>query len=178
MIKLVLVWSGVALGGVILIAVYWNFSPTNTAKQNLGTFGLLGDWSFDCASKGRTTFTAPFFGNPTGISTDGNENTYSAAEIKSATRLTDDKLKIVSLITKVPDANKKNDAARQEGEIWQTVYERIGKKMRVMEIEREDGKKVVVKNGYFYETREGKEPTKTTNFALFLEKCLNWHCCH
>jgi hypothetical protein len=167
MMRLLLVWIGVALGGIILVAGYWHLFPTNTTKQTLESFGLIGTWSYDCAGKGRATFTAPSFGAPMGTSINGDDSTKTLVEIKSATKLTDDKLKIVTLTIKVPEADKKNEITRQEGEVWQAVYERLGKKMRVLDIEREDAKKVVVKNGFLYQTKVGKEPTKTMNFALF-----------
>lgn len=172
MLRLVMVWIGVALGGIILVVGYLSFFPTNTTKQTLEGFGLIGTWSFDCAGKARTTFAAPMFGSPTGISTNGGDET-TVAEIRSATMLTQDKLKIITLTTKVPNGSKNKPSVRQEGEIWQAVYERFGKKARLVDVEREDGKKVIVKGGFLYETPEGKEPTKTANFALFLERCLN-----
>jgi hypothetical protein len=173
MIKLVWVWIGVALVGVILVAGYWSFFPTNTTKQTLETFGLVGTWSFDCAGKARTTVSVPPFRAPTIISTNGGDETKTEADIRLATLVTQDKLKIVIFTTRVPDVNKNDPAARQQGELWVDVYERFGKKLRVIDIEREDGNKIIVKDGFAYQTKAGEKPTKTLNFMFLLEKCLN-----
>jgi hypothetical protein len=170
MVKTVGLFSGLCLVALLVILAFGNSDAT---KNTLKEFGLVGTWSFDCAGKGRTRFSVPFFGPPAGTVTNGGDETRTEAEIRSATLVTQDKLKIVTLITRVPEVNKNNPNARQKGELWKAVYERFGKKLRIMDIEREDGSKIIIKDGFLYQTKVGEKPAKTLNFMLLLEKCLN-----
>jgi hypothetical protein len=85
----------------------------------LRAFGLVGTWSEDCSADGeRSIFVAPLIGTPRidGGVTGGKDK---PVEIRSAARVTEDKIKIA---LPVPD---------QQNVLVEIVFVKIGNKIRV-----------------------------------------------
>lgn len=136
-------------------------SAAESAADVIRTFGLIGTWSVDCKRDpyqacennrcgARLTYIAPSSGAPTiknviGTFSSGQVRTFIST-IYSATRVADDKIKIVS----VQDPPPSTTAVwwRQPGEAWEIVLLKVGDKYQTFSARRDDGKKVEVEEGF------------------------------
>jgi hypothetical protein len=99
----------------------------------LDAFGLIGTWSEDCAKNGvRGTFAAPLLGAPT-FTFSGSDGTYSMLmqfEIKTVTRITEEKIKIVMVLNKVIKNGETVSLTPQLREPGETIWVKIGNKVK------------------------------------------------
>ena len=108
----------------VCLAVFFTSldARAESTSQALETFGLTGTWSQDCAGDKRTIIVTSFWGSPIATLTSGNNDALkSVFEIKSATRVTDEKIKIVYIAKIIPATSRENEWDRQEGETWQVI---------------------------------------------------------
>jgi hypothetical protein len=141
----------------------------------MSAFGLIGTWSADCA-KGplsgvvRLTYSLPLIGSPKIIATVGFPAvgvTTSEFEIRSAVRVTEEKIKYTSVRVSSSNANTKltteiDDRPRE------TVLMKNGGKIRVSDSRTADGSEIFVQDGLWKEQVQGRAPATS-----LLEKCLN-----
>jgi hypothetical protein len=93
-------YSALIALAALLLVIHVAYAD-NTAAA-LKEFGLVGRWTFDCKYDDGEVFEVPFlFGSPTfkQILITGREHTIRNNVIKSATRLTNEKIKFVSSLT-------------------------------------------------------------------------------
>ena len=99
----------------------------------LDAFGLIGTWSEDCAKNGlRGTFVAPLLGVPT-WTLSGYDGTYSVLmqfEIKTATRITEDKIKFVMVPVKFIKNGETVALTPQMREPGESIWLKIGNKIK------------------------------------------------
>jgi len=119
----------IAMTTIALFAIIPPASAESTSGA-MQAFGLVGTWSEDCAAQGaaRLAHAYPVFGNPTITITANNSKDGSGTlevEIKSASKVTDEKLKLITVFTAKDGVRNPNPS-----ETSATVYEKIGTKMR------------------------------------------------
>jgi hypothetical protein len=99
----------------------------------LDAFGLIGTWAEDCAKNGlRGTFAAPFLGVPTWTisGSDGDNSVLMQFEIKSATRITEDKIKLVVFPEKFIKNGQAVALPPKAREPAESIWVKIGNKMK------------------------------------------------
>jgi hypothetical protein len=123
----------------------------------------------------------PFFGKPT-ITTKTNlkGSIASIVEVESATRVTEQKLKIAYIIVGQPEAMSRFAYQPQNGELWSDVLERNGAKIKINSRQRDDSRKIQIKDGFIYgppsSFKMDEVPTEYQNTgqpAPLREKCLD-----
>jgi len=152
---------GVTLGIIVACLIGGRAAAAESAAEAIRAFGLIGTWSVDCKRDpyqacennrcgARLTYIAPSSGAPTirnviGTFSPGQVRTF-VSTIHSATRVADDKLKIVS----VQDPPPATTVAwwRQPGEVWEIVLLKVGDKYRTFSAHRDDLKKIEVEEGF------------------------------
>lgn len=121
-----------------------------TAADALQAFGLVGTWSPDCAGPIRVSYSLHPGAPPTSRAViNGTEQ--AVTEIQDAVRLAPDRLRWTSIYRKYSPL----DVARQSwmpepGETWETELLIEGGKIRSLASQRADGRKVLVRNGFYY----------------------------
>lgn len=163
-----------------------------SATEAMTAFGLLGSWSLDCSKSitcdekicgSRNIYEVLPSGQPmsrfvTGSSASGPGKTVES-DIEAATRIADDKIKIIS--TQLQSSGVFGVTlswARQPGERWEFVLIKSGNKFRFFSAKREDGKKIAAEDGFGVRpppnTKLDQLPTswiRTTQETPWLEKC-------
>jgi hypothetical protein len=134
-----------------------------SAAEAIRAFGLAGIWSIDCSREpvaacnpergcgARTVYEAPSSGPPMIWNVVGalsGPGRVFQTTVHSATRIADDKLKIIS--TQQEGSGNKLTWLRQPGERWETVLLKVGSKYRIFSAWSEDGKKIFAGDGYMY----------------------------
>lgn len=114
-----------------------------STAEALRKFGLVGTWSTDCGKSGdmegyvRKTYTVPAFGAATVIAISGlpgSGSVKTVAEIESAIRVTDDKIKITSKITSQTYTHVDTPTTNMNiGTIFESVFSNIGNKIRTVD---------------------------------------------
>ncbi len=136
---------------VVGIAVVLNAAPAfaESAAQAMQAFGLIGTWSPDCAGPIRLVYAAPPGGAPTfRMFVHGREVVVS--EIQQAFPLRPGQIKWISVIKKWSVLTPRKPWMPQPGETWQTVIVKLGDRIRSLQSQRTDGKKIGAKNGFSY----------------------------
>ena len=165
-----------------------------TISEALSDFGLIGTWSVDCGrdittpcSRGgcaiRHIFEAPPLGSPTksiltGPSEFGTQPTKTTVPIEAAARITSDKIRISYTRAGGIDRADNQPWMPHAGDKWETIYEKLGEKLRTVNDQRSDGKIVMIKEGVFYLPKKhgGEDPTSweaTGQQVPILERCQN-----
>jgi hypothetical protein len=122
----------------------------NTADA-LKTFGLIGTWSRDCAKDPtkdgeRSTYAVPLFGAPT--ITVIRPHHLIEHEIRSAVRATEDKIKVVDVITKTTTDGQNQDLLPAQVIPIETVIIKTNNKIRLVDSARIDGSAIWYKDGF------------------------------
>ena len=152
----------------LAISVHGASSPAfpESASAALEKFGLVGTWSDDCARDpakdgGRLRFTVPLIGAPRME----DPRTDDSAEITSAVRVTEDKIKIQFVLP----AKLKAPAPGEE------VFKKEGNRLRIW-----DRKNPLpgyensgIRNGRWFGSAVGVPRGQTGGEASLLERCLN-----
>jgi hypothetical protein len=152
---------GLIAGVVVACLAVGSASAEESAADIIRAFGLVGTWSVDCkldpsqtcTSSGcgtRVTYIAPSSGSPTMRNAIGsffpNQVRSAVSTIYAATRIADDKIKIV--LVQDPPALTRVVWLRQPGEPWEYVLLKVGDKYRTFSAHREDGKKIQAEDGF------------------------------
>jgi hypothetical protein len=157
-----------------MFAVYSTFALSDDAGSAMKDFGLVGTWSFDCAKDPvkdayatRDTYSVPrLFGKPTMVMTfvqKSGDLTVRTYEIESATRITEEKIRIeVTLIKTEHSISQANDSAPSSGGSVQFLLQKVGS--RLMLLESRAGDQVLVENGISNVNHRPMQPE---------ERCLN-----
>lgn len=152
---------GATLGAIVACLIVGRAAAAESAAEAIRAFGLTGTWSVDCKRDpyqacennrcgARLTYIAPSSGAPTirnviGTFSPGQVRTFIST-IHSATRVADDKLKIVSVQDPPPTTTLV--WWRQPGEAWEIVLLKVGDRYRTFSAHRDDGKKIEVEEGF------------------------------
>jgi hypothetical protein len=151
--RMKMVWITACLTGLLACTS----AHSESTKDALQEFGLLGTWSDDCSKDltreagQRETYAAPIIGAPTVVMKTGDSKGVAAEtmEISRAVRITDDKIEMTF------------DGDLMKGA--RMVYQKVGSKIRLLKTYAVPGAtQVLVKDGMI-----GNLPT------LLLERCLN-----
>jgi len=166
--------KGLRLGLILACFSAGQAIGADNAADTIKAFGLIGVWSTDCSREpvatcnptsgcgNRTTYEitpsgAPTIKNVVGTTVPGVGKNFETT-IESATRIGDDKIKIISIMLGVPGEINKLAWLRQPGERWETVLRKEGGKYWFVSTQTEDGKKVIVKDGFMYRPPPGTKP--------------------
>jgi len=162
-----------------------------SATEVVTAFGLLGSWSLDCSKPiacdqkicgSRTIYEVLPSGQPmsrfvTGATASGPGKTVEI-EIHAATRIADDKIKIISTQLQSSFSGFTVSWWRQPGERWELVLIKSGNKFRFFSAKREDGKKIAAEDGFVVRPPPNalidQVPTswiRTTDETQWFEKC-------
>ncbi|WP_145927715.1 hypothetical protein [Bradyrhizobium neotropicale] len=183
-----------ALGVIVACFGMGPAAAEESAAQVIQSFGLVGTWSVDCKRDpnqvctnngcgARMTYIVPSAGPPTirnviGTFSPGQVRTF-VSTIHSATRIADDKIKIVSVQDPPPSTTLV--WWRQPGEVWEIVLLKVGDKYRTFSAHRDDWKKISEDGGF--DVRPPPPPPPATQYdvlptrwlrgkeTLLLEKC-------
>jgi hypothetical protein len=145
--------------------------------EALDAFGLTGAWSTACeklpADGGlrvtyeKTLFGARYITVVSGLS--GNLIT-TKSRIKSASRITEEKLKYIYEI----ESTTAEHPLYKIGEPWERVFLKIGKKLQEFEYRSLDGRMTLISGGYRYKAMNSiTNWIKTDEKPPLLEQCLN-----
>ena len=167
----------------ISISIWGNSSHAESTSSAIKTFGLVGTWSLDCSlTRGvvRTTWAVPMlFGGFSGFPTMTNEATTKdghtitqISEIEEALRVTEDKIKLRTVIGKRAGPEPLGAWLPEEGERWEFVLFKLSGRYRVVSGGTADGKKISAKDGFSYRQSNGQFE-RTEKLTAFYEKCLN-----
>ncbi len=153
-----------------------------STAEAIKAFGLVGIWSVDCSKApmatcdksgcgARTTYEVPPSGPPMIKNVVGtlvpDVGKRFETKIESATRIDDDKIKIMSIQQGVPGEISKLIWWRQPRELWETVLVKAGSRFRTYSAQREDGKKISAKDGFIVMPPAGtKFDEMPTNWVL------------
>ena len=160
-----------------------------STTEAMAAFGLFGSWSLDCSKPitcdqkicgSRNIYEVLPSGQPMsrfviGSIAPGLGGTIES-DIEAATRVADDKIKIIS--TQLQSPGQSLPWWRQAGERWELVLIKSGNKYRTFSAKREDGKKIATEEGFVVKppsnTSFDQLPTswlRTTNQTRWFEKC-------
>ena len=149
------------LGLIVACLLAGQAAAEEGAAEAMRAFGLVGTWSVDCLKLpmqacdqngygARTIFVVPPSGPPTITNTFGTVDPAPGitfyTTIHSATRIADDKIKIMS--TQETPSGTAVVWWRQPGEVWEIVLLKVGDKYRTFSARREDGKKISAEAGF------------------------------
>ncbi|MBR0778670.1 hypothetical protein JQ625_27900 [Bradyrhizobium diazoefficiens] len=159
-------------GVVLCLGLMCTPASADTIRGALNDFGLIGSWSPDCGkdvekeAASRFIYAVPLVDAATLTAKNrfaNNRTTFSKFEIESATRLTDQKIRLAinPVEVKVDSVDKPREGIF--GSRFIVTLEKVGSKIRTIEYRSPDGEFVTVEDGQF------KNGTSTP----LLEKCLN-----
>ncbi|MEK9279761.1 MULTISPECIES: hypothetical protein [unclassified Bradyrhizobium] len=170
---------GLAFGVIVACLGLVPAAAEESAAEVIRSFGLIGTWSVDCKRDpnqvctnngcgARLTYVVPFSGPPTirnviGTFSPGQVRTF-VSTIYSATRVADDKIKIVSVQDPPPSTTLV--WWRQPGEVWEIVLLKVGDKYRTFSAHREDRKKIDVEEGFEVRPPPPPPPAKAYDVLL------------
>lgn len=159
----------VAVG--LWLAMAGNGVSAESAKDALEVFGLVGTWSADCSKDltkeagSRKIYDVPAVGAP-GFSEIIRLNTGVTSkfkgEIQEATRITEDKIRLIYKGSEITFSNGAKPGASEFDPV-QTILEKVGQKVRVLDWRHADGSQTLIENGMI----SAKYP------VLLIEKCLD-----
>lgn len=183
--------SLVLVGMLVMSLPAWGESASDAVKS----FGLAGTWSAHCEmdpAKGcertgpgtlscpsRLVFEVPFSGSPkrTLITATRNGPPQKVVTgLNSALLITEDKIRLTWIFEgQFPAAPA---AFPQNGELWEQVFAKEGAKMKTLELERADGKKLITKDGFVFRPVSGwnefpSDWESTGQRPPPLERCLD-----
>jgi hypothetical protein len=189
--------KGSGLGLLFACLLASQSAGAESAADAIAGFGLVGVWSMDCSRDpiatcnpaqgcgGRTIYEVPSSGPPiikniVGSLVPGVGKNFETI-IESASRLSDDTLKIISVMQGVPGVISKAVWMRQPGERWESILVKIGNdKYRVVSAHSEDGKKISAGDGFMYlpppDTRIDRMPSRwvrSERVVPTFERCLD-----
>jgi hypothetical protein len=159
------------LGLIVACLLAGQAAAEESAAEAIRAFGLVGTWSVDCLKLpmqacdktgcgARTIYVVPPSGPPTITNMIGTPDPAHGiifySTIHSATRIADDKIKIMSM-QETPSGTTVV-WWRQPGEVWETVLLKVGDKFRTFSAHRDDGKKISAEEGF--EVRPPPPPGK------------------
>jgi hypothetical protein len=151
-------------------------AAAESASEAIEAFGLVGMWSPDCTGPYRTIYAISPGGAPTvRLTLRGQE--YAASEIQETQRSAGSQIRWRSIIKTWTLADRPHESwMPAPGEIWETVIEKAGDKIRPIQSQRKDGQKISVKDGFLYTSEDGKGPgsmqwRNTGEATLPLERC-------
>jgi hypothetical protein len=170
----------------VAVCLAANPATAETASDAIEAFGLVGVWSPDCAGPFRTIYSISPGGPPTVRLTVRGEE-YATSEIQETQRsagsqitgsqITGSQIKWRSIIKTWTLTDRPHEGWMPEpGEIWETVIEKTGDKIRPIQSHRGDGQKISVKDGFIYTKEDGKDLgsmqwRNTGEATLPLERC-------
>jgi hypothetical protein len=177
--------------GLGLIVAWLTAGPVlaaESAADAVKAFGLIGTWSPDCARDplaacDRTTgcgFRLTYLLSPSGqpmtrfvVGTlAGGQTRTVESTIETAKRVTDDKLAITSI--QRTDLGATLAWVRQPGEIWDAVLVKEGDKYRTFMAQRDDGKKIVVEDGFEVRVPPGTPANALPDHWVRSDKATSW----
>jgi hypothetical protein len=163
-----------AIGVAAFLAA--KLAAAETASEAIEAFGLVGSWSPDCAGPFRTIYAiSPGGGATVRLTTRGQE--YATSEIQETQRLGGSQIKWHSIIKTWTLADRPYESwMPQPGEVWETVIEKAGDKIRPIQSQSQDGRKISVKDGFIYTGEDDKDQgsmqwRNTGEATLPLERC-------
>jgi hypothetical protein len=174
--------GGATLGVIVACLIVGRAAAAESAAEAIRAFGLTGTWSVDCKRDpyqacennrcgARLTYIASSSGAPTtrnviGTFTPGQVRTFIST-IYSATRIADDKIKIVSVQDPPPSTTL--IWWRQPGEVWEIVLLKVGDKYRTFSAHRDDWKKIEVDEGF-----EVRPPPPPPPAQMYVDLPTKW----
>jgi hypothetical protein len=153
-----------------------------SSTEAIRAFGLVGTWSPDCSRDPtkpdmRTTYAAPELGAPTVILVFSTASGASAmtvmtkSEIKSAARIAEEKIQIVSVRVGAAMATGPFQSSTDSFPV-EYVIQKFGDKRRTIDSHSLDGKRILIKDGFQYAPAgPSGEWHKTDRTTPLLEKC-------
>ena len=164
---------GVAACLAANLATAENASEAATPSQVIEAFGLVGTWSPDCAGPIRVIYAT----QPGGAATASvviRQTEIAASEIREIVELGPARIKWTSIMKawSLPDQPHQSWMP-EPGEIWETVIEKLGPKIRPIQSIRQDGRKILVKDGFIYDANESVPGgwRNTLKATIPLERC-------
>src|SRR4051794_21255261 len=137
---------GIGAIAVASIGLIVSSALGESTADAMRSFGLIGTWSADCSVDynracitkdeclaARFTFSVPVFGRPTReivAPTIGGKPFRNSIEIKEANRITEDKIRIVTISSQELQGHAQY-VSPVKGEEWETVYMRNGNKLKL-----------------------------------------------
>jgi len=122
---------------IILLALFSVTSPVlaGSVSSEMQAFGLDGTWSDDCAEPGalRETFAYHYFANPNLTLASQNDRDGKGTlyyEVVSASKVTDEKLKVMVIITGKDDVKVPKERLSEQNP-GPVLYEKFGMKMKM-----------------------------------------------
>ena len=135
---------------ILALSLAATSAVAESASEAVRAFGLVGTWSPDCAGAFRTIYAAPAGAAPSVRVTMGGEE-IASSEIRETERLGPNRLKWSSVIKTWSLTDRPHENWMPEpGEVWETVIEKSGDRIRPMLSQRQDGQKISVKDGLIY----------------------------
>ena len=144
-----------------------------TPSHAIEAFGLAGVWSPDCAGPIRVIYAT----EPSGVATVrvmSKQTEIAASEIQQIVHLDAAQIRWISIMRQwsLPDQPHR-PWMPEAGEIWETVIEKLGSKIRPLQSIRRDGQKILVKDGFIYDSDESMTGgwRNTQKATISLERC-------
>ena len=142
----------VAVGVAACLAA--GLAAAQSASEAFEAFGLVGTWSPDCSGPIRVIYAT----QPDGLATARvmiKQTEIAASDIQSVVQLEAAQIKWTSImrVWSLPDQPHR-PWMPEAGEIWETVIEKLGSKIRPLQSIRQDGQKILVKDGLIYDSDE------------------------
>jgi len=163
-----------ASAGAIALALLMSPAMANAESTSaaMEKFGLIGTWAEDCAKDkggGRATYRVPLIGTPQ-IKGPGDE----AAEIISAVRVTEEKIKVTLSLLKGAAAS----SAVQQPPPIEVVFTKVGNKIRIYSqtmpwCGTAGVEPCGIRGGRYFGGPLGVPKGELGSETPFLEKCLN-----
>lgn len=163
--------------GLALCLIVGSALSESTAEA-VRTFGLIGTWSIDCARDRdviRTTFSATSFGAPkrteVHLATDGSVMRTVEYEVRSAVRVTEDKIKLLSIAISSKNAR---GGTLPLPDSQEAVYEKSGNKIRVLDNRVPNGNVIYAQSGFYCDQIDNKSICeRQSRPTIPAERCLN-----
>jgi len=162
-----------------LAVALWLAAPAaaaDIAAQAIEAFGLAGTWSPDCAGPIRVTYAVRPGSVPTATAViDGTEQ--AITEIEDAVLLGPNQIKWTAIYRKWSPLDLPRQAWMPDpGETWETILEKVDGKIRSLQSQRQDGQKVLARDGFYYVADEKQAGVplvwrKTDQPTRFFARC-------
>jgi hypothetical protein len=150
-----------------------NLATAETVSEAFSAFGLVGAWSPDCTGPIRVIYATQPDGAAS-VSVVIERREIAASDIQSIVRLGVAQIKWISIMRKwsLPD-QPQQPWMPESGEIWETVIEKLGPKIRPLQSIRQDGQKILVKDGFIYDPDKSATGgwRNTQKATIALERC-------
>ena len=150
-----------------------NLAIAATASEAFEAFGLVGAWSPDCGGPIRVIYATQPGGAAT-VRVVIEQKEVAASDIQSIIQLEAAQIKWTSIMRQwsLPDQSHR-PWMPEAGEVWETAIEKLGSKIRPVQSIRQDGQKILVKDGFIYDADESLTGgwRNTRKATIPLEKC-------